>query len=148
MPHFTLQIGSRGPIVMALVFVSEARQTALVAAGRAIPAPVSMQALIDTGASCTCVDFQVLAPLALSPTGSTPISTPSTGTSPHHMDQYDVGIAIPGADPGSSPLILPTVPIVACSLRPQGIDALIGRDVLGRCLLSYNGATGAFTLAF
>jgi hypothetical protein len=29
-----------------------------------------------------------------------------------------------------------------------GVDALIGRDILAMCILTYNGDTGQFTLAF
>ncbi len=33
-------------------------------------------------------------------------------------------------------------------LDVQGIYALIGRDVLSKCLLSYDGTTGFFTLCY
>jgi hypothetical protein len=32
--------------------------------------------------------------------------------------------------------------------QPQGFHALIGRDILARCLFTYNGDTGLFTLAY
>jgi len=63
------------------------------------------------------------------------------------MDQYDVGLAIFGRreDP---PLIHRTIPVIGTDLSAQGIDALVGRDVLKDCVLVYNGGTGTFTLAF
>lgn len=36
---------------------------------------------------------------------------------------------------------------MGASLAAQGLLVLIGRDVLSRCLLFYNGPTGQFTLS-
>lgn len=74
--------------------------------------------------------------------------TPSTGADPVDAAQYDVSLAIP-AGPGQPALIFETVPVVASELlEAQGIHALIGRDILGRCVLHYNGAMGIFTVAY
>lgn len=56
MPHFTRQFQDHAPIVDAVFHVSEPRLKALTEAGVEIPKPVVGQALIDTGASCSCVD--------------------------------------------------------------------------------------------
>jgi hypothetical protein len=147
-PHFSLQIESGGPILQALVSVSQPRAAALVAAGQSVPLAVPIRALVDTGASCTCVDPSVLAGLSLTPTGKVSLTTPSTGATPHDADQYDVGLILPAAV-GAPPLILRTVPVVSSSLLvAQGFHALIGRDILDRCLFVYNGDARLFTLAF
>ena len=113
-----------------------------------IPAPVTIRALVDTGASCTCIDPSVLQSLQLTPTGSASVHTPSTGATPAAADQYDVGLAIFAAL-NQVPLFLATVPVIAADLlQPQGIHALIGRDILSLCVLHDNGTTGTFTLAF
>jgi len=143
-PHLTLQVTQSGPILSAAVGVSEARAAALTAADQPIPPLVPIRALVDTGASCTCVDPSVLAALSLTPTGSVSVNTPSTGATPHSADQYDVGLAIPNG----TPLVLQTIPVVAAELLPQGFHALIGRDILDQCLLVYNGKIRLFTLAF
>lgn len=39
------------------------------------------------------------------------------------------------------------IPILATHFRSQGIDGLIGRDILNRCMLVYNGITGGVSLA-
>ncbi len=49
----------------------------------AIPNPVAVKGLVDTGASCTVIDPTVVQRLGLTPTGSTMILTPSTGSTPH-----------------------------------------------------------------
>ena len=149
MPHFTLQLSPQGPLLLAYIGVSAARHTALTAAGLPIPNPVPIQALIDTGASCSCVDPSVLNSLGLTPTGIVTVNTPSTGTRPHTAQQYDVSIAIPGASPSHIPLFASNVPVVAAQLlTAQGFQALFGRDILADCLFTYNGSMGNFTLAY
>lgn len=70
MTHFTLQIDPlRGPLLNAGVGVSEGREAALKAAGLPVPPIVVFRALVDTGASCTAIDPDILAPLGLSSTG-------------------------------------------------------------------------------
>ena len=135
-------------MVNAAVTVSEPRAAALKAANQPSPPPVPIRALIDTGASGTCVDPSVLLSLQLTPTGTVSVATPSTGTVPFVAPQYDVAIVIPGG-PGDTPLIIPAVAVLATELlAPQGFHALIGRDILARCILHYNGSTGLFTIAF
>lgn len=132
----------------AVVGVSQARADALTKAGQPIPKPVPIRALVDTGASCTCIDTAILKGLGLSPTGSALLMTPTTGATPHAADQYDVGLLIPPAAPHHLPYVLGTLPVTASDLSVQGLQALIGRDILRDCLLAYNGTMGFFTLAF
>ena len=149
MPHFTLQISPAGPVVKALLTVSQARRAALSAAGLPVPANQSITALVDTGASCTSVDPSIIAALALQPTGIASVITPSTGAIPHQTSQYDVGLAIPGATARDAALFFPTIAVIGAQLlQAQGFHALIGRDILDRCVLVYNGVTKLFTLAY
>lgn len=128
--------------------VSQGRAAALHSAGKPAPQPVKATALVDTGASCTCVDPAVVSALGLQPTGSSQVVTPTTGTTPHNASVYDVGLFITGAQ-GSTPLHFSTIPVVTASLlAPQGFHALIGRDILGKCLVTYNGTAGFFTFAY
>lgn len=147
MPLFTLQYQANGPIITAGVLASKQRAEALKAAGQPVPGPQLVRALVDTGASCTCVDPTHLEALGLSPTGTVQVHTPTPVEAPSQSYQYDVGMFIM-ADATEPPLVLDTLPVVASSLGQQGIDALIGRDILSRCVLVYNGKIGQFTLAF
>jgi hypothetical protein len=140
-------MSAAGPIINAIVSVSGPRILALQKAGQPVPPSIPVRALIDTGASSTCIDSSLVGPLGITPTGTIPIHTPTTGGVPHVANQYDVGLMIPGG-PTDPPLVQITLPVTDHALAVQGIQALIGRDVLAQCLLSYNGVMRLFTLAY
>lgn len=149
MPHFTLQITAQGPLLSAYVGVSAARQQALTEAGLAVPPAARITALLDTGATGTCVDISVLQSLNLTPTGQVVLHTPSTGDQPVPADQYDVGLIVPAASQTQAPLIILNQAVICASLFTAfGFQALIGRDVLAQCTLWYNGSTSRFTLSY
>jgi hypothetical protein len=134
-------------MVDLIISASEAKKAALIAARQSIPQVLLVRGLIDTGASCTCVDPVVLKSLNLKPTGSTSVHTPSTGGAPQSAATFDVGIVIPCI--GSVPFILSTIEVIESQLfLSQGFHALIGRDVLSQCHFTYNGLGGYFNLAY
>ena len=145
MPHLTLNLSPEGPVISLLAGVSTPRLQALQQAGLPVPSSVVLRCLIDTGASGTCLDAGAITPLGLTPTGTTLVSTPSTGAIPHQCDTYDVGIML--YHPDHSRLI-GTLPVVATDFSAQPIDGLLGRDILSTCLLVYDGAAGTFSIAF
>ena len=135
--------------MVAFINVSMARRDALAAAKQPIPNSVQINALIDTGASGTCVDPSVLGQLAVVPTGRVMVNTPSTGAQPHIADQFDVSIMIPGESKSDQVFFLPNLPVISAELlQQQGFHALIGRDILSMCLFEYNGPARQFTLAY
>lgn len=83
--------------------------------------------------------------LGLTPTGTTPILTPSTGGQPVDAAQYDVSLFLFHQ---KATMRLGTVAVIESELEVQGFQVLVGRDVLENCLLVYDGQTGIFTLAF
>ena len=125
------------------------QHTALLASKLPVPNPLQIRALVDTGASGTCIDPSVLIALGLTPTGSVQVNTPSTGGMPHTAAQYDIAVIVPPANPSHPALMLPSVPVIASELlQLQGFHALIGRDVLSDCVLHHNGTMRLFTLAY
>ena len=137
MPHFQLPINDiNGAIITIFVGVSDARAVALKKASVLVPPPISVQGLVDTGASGLCIDPSIAKQLSLQPTGSVPMITPSTGTTPVNALLYDVSIKIPHA--GNS-LDFDSIPAIESDLINQGFGALIGRDILSKCLLIYDG---------
>lgn len=146
MPHLTIGIDPiRGPIIILLVGASAPRIDALNQAGIPVPPAIAVSFLVDTGASCTVVDQTVISPLGLVPTGETLVCTPTTGGKPESRFQYDVGLMLYHAD---NSRLFHSLPVIATDLSQQNIGGLLGRDVLEKCLLVYDGAVRQFSLAF
>jgi hypothetical protein len=146
-PSINLANTASGPLVMVGVLPSMPRQNALKAAGQPVPTLTSGTFLVDTGASNTVIDVSLIAPLGLAATGAAMCHTPSTGQQALPFNQYDVMIFIPGA-PGAPAWIIEALPIMECDLSAQGIQGLIGRDILDKGILIYNGLSNQFTLAY
>jgi predicted aspartyl protease len=111
-----------------------------------VPSPILANGRIDTGASCTCVDSEIIRQLGIQPTGVVEIVTPSTGNLPHQCNQYDLAIGVPLG--GNNFHIIESLPVIEASFSHQGHQALIGRDILSQGLLIYNGTENTLTIAF
>lgn len=146
MPSINLQLSNNGPIIEIMVGTSLPRQEALKEAGQPIPPSKIGKFLIDTGASCTCIDIEFMVSLDISPTGSTTIQTPSTNGGVHACNTYDVMFFIPHPNQGGH--FIEALPILETHLSSQGIDGLLGRDVLDKCTLIYNGTAQMYTLSY
>lgn len=110
-----------------------------------VPGPTQGMALIDTGASKSCADRAVLTKLGIKPTGVIRVGTAKGATQcpifPARLIfptlrlrvnfNAMAGVNLQGQQIGGAPLI-----------------ALVGRDILRRCLLIYSGASGYFTLSY
>lgn len=94
----------------------------------------------------TSLDPCILQRLGVVSKGAVPVHTPSTDhTKPHFANQYDVSLIL------RHPQATRTwhaLPVLEASLQHQGIQALIGRDVLNFCLFTYDGNSRMFALAF
>jgi hypothetical protein len=126
--------------------VSTPRRNALTKAGLQIPTPELVNVLVDTGASGTCIDPSHIAKLGISPSGIIDVHTPSTAGVAAQCNQFDVDIAVI-LDNGQYHFVN-TLPVIESSLASQGIDGLLGRDVLSQGILIFNGAAKTFTLSF
>jgi len=111
---------------------------------------VNLKALIDTGASVTGIDEGVLDQLGYPPIGVSSLATPS-GTS--QTGVYMVRLVIPSQrDPGFPPniprIVIDNVRVIAVKLGKQPYKVLLGRDVLSRMVLVYNGPQALITLGY
>jgi len=90
----------------------------------------------------------VFTALDITPIAKTLILTPSTPPhAPHECDLYHVSLSLV-AD-GSAHAFPESRGMAAdCWLEGEGIEALIGRDILDRCFFQYIGLERKFTLAF
>lgn len=146
MPNLNVQITAAGPIIDVHVGIPAPHREALQQAGVAVPAPVACRLLIDTGASSTVLDTLVIKALGLLPSGSVSVHTASTDAgNMHQCFQYAVSLTIVHT---SINWTFSALPVLESALSHQGIDGLLGRDILSKCLLVYNGHLGLFTLAF
>lgn len=135
-PAAALQV--RGPILQVSVTIEQNAGKGLVAQGKTLPVPKSGLALIDTGASSTCIDEQTAKDLGL------PVidvaNMQSASHEKHQCNVYPVQII--------TPIVTLNAPrAMGAALASQGLLVLIGRDVLQNCNLFYNGPMGQFTLS-
>jgi hypothetical protein len=144
-----LAVGPAGVIVPVEVTLSTPVLNRLRAAGLAVPTPVPVSALLDTGSEVTVVDAGVLAPLVghgLQPSRFVYTNAPSAGGLAPTLE-YHLGLAV-GRDPRRprSGLALPAHPVYERALGALGYQALIGRDVLDHCAFFYDGPGRRITL--
>lgn len=143
MPAITVTVpdlrGS-GPFLSVSVAITAALEQALVARGNPVPNPQPMTALVDTGASTTVIQAGIAQALGLQPVGVVPTSTPSSTNVP--MPLYAIRLLLPQS------VVFETTALESPSLVGQGIQGLIGRDVLSQAVLVYLGDANQFTLAF
>jgi hypothetical protein len=128
------------------VGVSSLRHQNLIAQKAPVPGPLLVKALVDTGASHTTIDVALVKQLALVPTGTVSVITPSTGTTPCEMLTYDCGIWVPLQPGFFAPR--PFWIAGAAELLHQGFSVLFGWDLLAESTLFYDGKNGTFTLSF
>jgi hypothetical protein len=97
--------------------------------------------LIDTGASCSAIDVAIAPFLGLTNHGTSKIQTPS-GEKDHLTFDIDLNFT-------THNYAINNLRVVEADLKTkQGIDGLIGRDVLKNALLVYQGWANQYTLAF
>lgn len=147
MSQLTRPIDAQGAIVPVIVTASAMDLLELALEGKPAPRPQVIRALADTGASQTCLHSSVLQALGLEPAGTADVRTALTGA-PETRDIYEIGLVIPTLFRGE-PLVFDTLEVVSTELQSRfGVQALLGRDVLERCLLVYHGPERQFTLAY
>ncbi|TMA57640.1 MAG: hypothetical protein E6J80_06080 [Deltaproteobacteria bacterium] len=130
----------RGPILAVEISIPAALLRRLTQQGQPPPAPQSGLALIDTGASLSAVDDEVVRTLGIAPVGQTQIHT-AGGIVARPL--YPMRFSFPGT-------ALPPITfrrVAGGALQSQGVVALLGRDMLANFILVYNGPAGTFSLA-
>ena len=127
----------RIPVTLSVHPAAEKR---LVVEG-ATPSVVKGDALVDTGASVTCIDRSAAGQLNLMATG---VKTTGTAAGPQQVPVFAFRLA---AQAGQQGFVLECTSGLGCDLVDHGLVALIGMDLLSRCVLVLNGPTGMYTLA-
>jgi predicted aspartyl protease len=129
-----------GPFVQVVIELAQSFAEPLVQQGQTVPRPMAGVALVDTGASTTCIDDTLAQSLGF------PVIDVVQMTSASHVgtdaNVYPIQMEIVG-----SPVKVNVPRSLGANLTPQGIVALIGRDYLQHCTLFDNGPLGQITLS-
>jgi hypothetical protein len=145
MPHINVLIGSDGAVIDVAVAVGRPWQEQLSRLGAHGPQPMTVRALIDTGSDLSVIHPQVLNQLSVNRAGSVQIRRPGSGSGYRLAALFEVQLSIGGIGP-DVPWMATRVAGVAPST--PSVLALIGRDILGRCTLFYNGPRSELTLSY
>lgn len=148
MPHISGTITPWGPLINVMISLSQPRLQALQQLGMPVPPPKVAKLVVDTGASMTAIDEAILTALNLTPTGTQSIHTPSTQGTPHQVNLYDVGIIIFGFPNMPPALVVGAHPVIDGNYKAQGIDGLLGRDILSMGRVIYGGPDSYFMISF
>jgi hypothetical protein len=124
------QLGPDGAIVEVWLEHSPQFVRALAKRGLSPRPPVSVPALIDTGASLCALDRHVITALHLEYWGTAPVLTPSTANVPVQRDIYGMRLTL--GHGGPDPLVQ-VVGVVESDFAHLGFSMLLGRDVLADC---------------
>jgi hypothetical protein len=146
-PYVTRDLTRHGAVLDILVGVHMARRDRLRNAGFPVPSRIRVPAQIDTGTEFSTIDIRILANLQINPIDEIEVRTPSPADGPQRFDLYPVSLSLDHAE--GIELIVPTVQVLGCWFtEDEGIQAMLGRDVLQHCLFFLDGKAGVFSLAY
>lgn len=129
-----------GPRLNVTVAIADQIAQELIKQGKTIQPAVSGAAMIDTGAAMTCIDNDAAKKLQLPIIDV--IKMASASHASHPANVYPIKLTIAGL-----PIGINAPRAVGAELKVQDLIALIGRDILTRCTLHYNGPAGQITLS-
>jgi hypothetical protein len=138
MPRLQNRVDDDGAIIRVRIELGREEADWCRAAGEPIPPPFPTTALIDIGASRTAVDPMILRHLGAIQTEEASVHVP--GHHPARIPIYRVRITLENQEPTFANDVLGIVPATPT------VAVLIGRDVLERGTLLYDGENDAFSL--
>jgi hypothetical protein len=111
-----------------------------------VPERVNVSAQIDSGSPYTTFAPFVFQRLEIQPIDKVLLRMPSSGTEACEFNQYVVSLSLSG---DGLELHLGTLEVIeAIFATEEGIQAMLGRDLLEHCLFIYDGQHKTFSLAF
>ena len=148
MPQLRDVIRPDGAFVEVRAGWSQSSGRQLRAALRPVPPATQTQAILDTGAEMTCVDWAIITVLGLAFGGTTFANLPAHGGLTG-AGVFDVSLTIvhPSGN-ATDNLVIPAMSVLGVSLSPVGYDVLLGRDLLANCRFLYEGPTNQFELGY
>ncbi len=134
-----------GPVVPVQIEVPSLLAKHLASVQKPVPPPVTGLALVDTGATSTAVNESTASGLGVSPVGT---ATVGTAGGSHLQPVFPLKITLPQSQMSIEYEQVMGADLSGCQVMGQQLLLLIGRDVLERMILIYDGPGGQFTLAF
>jgi hypothetical protein len=139
------RIARDGPIVDIRFATSEVQRSRLLNRGMAVPDPVTIPGLLDTGAAATSLDTRIIGRLHLLLQRKVNLVTNTTDPEGEPRSQYRALATL--GEGTEAPLEKPLL-VIEADFSRRGFLALIGRDLLQWCVFTYDGPGGRFTLGF
>lgn len=132
-----------GALLVVEIHIPSVLENVWTAQKKTIPTPKKGVALIDTGATNTCVDYTVISSLGVKSVG---VINSGTAGGLAQMNLFPARLKFPNEN-----LDLEFTSCAGVSLDGQAalglpIVALLGRDVLSNFILIYNGPAGMYTI--
>lgn len=128
-----------GPCAEVRLGVTRAAGLALTRVGKRVPEPISIAALVDTGAAISVIQTGLADQLGLQPIRLTPVCTAT------HDSVSCRTYAIQWLLPNN---IIVEGTAIEAPLKDHSMQGLLGRDVLSSAVLVYIGHENQFTLSF
>jgi predicted aspartyl protease len=144
--RLTGQVRRTGLFVDVNVGVSDGLLKQLWKKNRSPPPPVFATFLVDTGADTTLIEEQIVRTLNLSAINQRKVLTSESKGIAQLCDVYDVSIEV--INRGGNPWRISTVQALARPLLDEAVQGVIGRDLLDRAVLTYNGPLKTFTIDY
>jgi hypothetical protein len=143
-----IPITAAGAIVPVEFGISHPRRQALKAAGRAVPPTIVVPMLVDTGASHTFIDSDILVrQFELTPKNRYTFHSATTQKDkPQECDCFDVSLVIGSAADQTVWRIDPFE--VMASDERSGSHGLLGRDILNRVQLEWRGPSELLRMGY
>jgi hypothetical protein len=145
--RLTVKIGPIGALVDIEVGITDLRRLAHNQAKVKPPVPVMVTMLVDTGASHTFIDEAALVSLQLTPRDTVDYHSASTYGSPGKCNVYDVALRL-GSMADQNVLTFDPLEIMATPFVDHRHQGLLGRDVLSRVQLAWNGPTASLEFLY
>lgn len=133
-----------GPILQVSVSIPQALAEFYTRQQIPLPSPITSVALIDTGATRSCVHGPVMRTLGVNPIG---VVTNLTAGGPASHNLYPAHFTFPATGINIDFTSVIGADLTGHIINGQQLIALIGRDVLSLGILIYNGAMGTFSFA-
>ena len=123
--------------------VRDSLRTALATSGMSAPTPLEEEAMIDTGASITCIDREVVQRLGLLPVTKEEVRTPNGPPAGEQWDVYYLSLRIENA---AGDFWRPAIRAVEAAIAHTGVKVLLGSEALENCVFLYDRRGHVFSL--